>query len=176
MGLSLLDGVRVIDVTSTLAGPYASLLLADMGADVIKVEPPAGDPARDLGPRVSDDLGAVFINANRNKRSVVLDLHSEEGRAQLKRLADAADAVVHNLRPDAAVRCGASAEALRAGHPQLVHCSIRGYGADGPYRDRPAYDDIIQAAAGIAAQQEWMAGRPEYVAGAMADKICGMTA
>ena len=176
MGLALLDGIRVIDLTSTLSGPYASLLLADLGAEVIKLEAPGGDTARDLGPRVSADLGAVFVNANRNKRSVVLDLRSPQGRADLKRLTDTAQAFVHNMRPDAAVRCGADAATLRDGHPELVHCAIRGYGVDGPYRDRPAYDDIIQAAAGIAAQQAWMAGRPEYIANAMADKVCGMTA
>src|SRR5207253_2027816 len=139
-------------------------------------ESPKGDTARDLGPRVSPDMGAVFVNANRNKRSVVLDLTLTEGREALKRLADGAHAFVHNLKPDSARRCGADAETLRAGHPELVHCAIRGYGAGGPYSERPAYDDIIQGASGIAAQQEWVAGRPQYVVTAIADKTTGMTA
>jgi crotonobetainyl-CoA:carnitine CoA-transferase CaiB-like acyl-CoA transferase len=174
--VSPLTGVRVVELTSIVAGPYVGLLLADLGADVIKVEPPGGDRARDLGPRVSDDMAAVFLNLNRGKRSVVLDLATGEGRHQLKALTDTADAFVHNLRPDAATRCGADAETLRAGHRELVHCTIRGYGSAGPHRDLPAYDDIIQAAAGIAAQQEWVAGEPMYVATAIADKVAGLTA
>ncbi len=173
---SPLAGLRVIDLTSVVAGPYATLLLGDLGAEVIKVEPPTGDRARDLGPRVHDGMGAVFVNLNRGKQSVVLDLTADHGRDALKRLVDTADAFVHNLRPDAAGRCGADAETLRAGHPELVHCTIRGFGSDGPYRDLPAYDDIIQAASGIAAQQAWMAGEPQYVATAVADKVSGLTA
>lgn len=173
---SPLAGLRVIDLTSVVAGPYATLLLGDFGAEVIKVEPPTGDRARDLGPRVHEGMGAVFVNLNRGKRSVVLDLSTEAGRAALKTLVDTADVFVHNLRPDAAGGCGADAETLRAGHPELVHCTIRGFGSDGPYRDLPAYDDIIQAASGIAAQQAWMAGEPQYVATAVADKVSGLTA
>lgn len=171
-----LAGVRVVDLTSTLSGPYATLLLADAGAEVIKVESPAGDTSRDLGPRAHPDMAAVFLNLNRAKRGVVLDLHTDDGRRRLKQLADSADAVVHNLRPDAARACGADAPALRDGHQQLVHCAISGYGSEGPYRDQPAYDDTIQAVAGIAAQQEWMAGEPQFVATAIADKVTGLTA
>jgi crotonobetainyl-CoA:carnitine CoA-transferase CaiB-like acyl-CoA transferase len=173
---SPLAGVRVVELTSIVAGPYVGLLLADLGADVIKVEPPGGDRARDLGPRVSDDMAAVFLNLNRGKRSVVLDLATGDGRRQLKTITDTADVFVHNLRPDAATRCGADAATLRAGHPALVHCTIRGYGSAGPHRDLPAYDDVIQATAGIAAQQEWVAGEPMYVATAIADKVAGLTA
>src|SRR5436190_15324819 len=176
MSLDLLAGVRVLDLTTTLSGPYATLLLADLGADVVKIESPNGDTARDLGPRVSPHMGAVFVNANRNKRSVVLDLRSADGRAQLKRLADTADAFVHNLRRQSAARAGADADTLRAGHPELVHCAISGYGSRGPYRDKPAYDDIIQGAAGIAAMQEWVTGHPQYMATVVADKVSGMTA
>jgi crotonobetainyl-CoA:carnitine CoA-transferase CaiB-like acyl-CoA transferase len=171
-----LHGIRVVDLTSLLAGPYATLLLADLGADVVKVEPPRGDAARDLGPRVSPDMGALFLGSNRAKRSVVLDLEAAPGRAMLKRLCDRADVFVHNLRPDAAQRCGASAEALRGDHPELIHCAIRGFGRDGPYGERPAYDDIIQAAAGIAGAQEWIAGVPMYVASVVADKVSGLMA
>jgi crotonobetainyl-CoA:carnitine CoA-transferase CaiB-like acyl-CoA transferase len=171
-----LSGIRVVDLTTMVAGPYATLLLADLGAEVIKIEPPRGDQARDLGPRVSADMGAVFLNANRGKRSVVLDLTTPSGRDVLKRLSGTAACFVHNLRPDAAARCGADAETLRAGHPELVHCTIRGFGSGGAYRDLPAYDDIIQGAAGIAGQQEWIAGQPAYVATAIADKVAGLTA
>jgi crotonobetainyl-CoA:carnitine CoA-transferase CaiB-like acyl-CoA transferase len=150
------DGVRVVDLTTVVAGPYATQLLADLGADVIKVEAPTGDIARDLGPHVNAGMGAVFLNCNRGKRSVVLDLATADGRRALKELCDTADVFVENMRPAAAVRCGADAETLRAGHPELVHCSIHGFATEGPYRDLPAYDDIIQGASGMAGSQEWI--------------------
>ena len=171
-----LDGVRVVDLTTVVSGPYGTLLLADFGADVIKVEAPAGDLARDLGPRANAGMGAVFLNCNRNKRSVVLDLATDDGRATLKRLADTADVVVHNMRRDAAERCGADPATLTAGHPALVHCAIVGFGPDGPYANLPAYDDTVQAVSGIAGAQEWMTGEPTYAASAMADKVAGLTA
>ncbi|MFI5052799.1 MAG: CaiB/BaiF CoA transferase family protein [Acidimicrobiia bacterium] len=170
------EGVRVVDLTTVVAGPYATQLLADLGADVIKVEAPTGDIARHLGPQANPGMGAVFLNCNRGKRSVVLDLTSADGRRTLKQLCDTADVFVENMRAEAAVRCGADAETLRAGHPELVHCSIHGFAADGPYRNLPAYDDIIQAASGVAGSQEWMAGEPTYVASAVADKVSGLTA
>ena len=173
--LGLLAGVRVIDLTSTLAGPYGTQLLGDLGADVIKVEPPAGDPLRDLGPRRHEGMGAVFLGLNRTKRSVVLDLGTEDGRASLHRLCGRADVAVHNLRPDTALRLGADAPTLRAGHPRLIHCAIRGFG-QGPYGDLPAYDDVVQAASGIAALQGAISGSPHYVANALADKVAGMMA
>ena len=173
--LSLLQDVRVIDLTSTLAGPYSTLLLGDLGADIVKIESPSGDTVRDLGPRHHPDMGAIFLNLNRNKRSVVLDLATNDGRTRLKQLCDQADVAIHNMRPSAARRCGATAEALRDGHPRLIHCAIRGFG-DGPYGELPAYDDVIQAASGMAALQERIAGQPQYVANAVADKVTGMTA
>jgi len=171
-----LDGVRVVDLTTVVSGPYGTLLLADFGADVVKVESPGGDLARDLGPRVHDDMGAVFLNCNRGKRSIVLDLKKAEARVQLRDLARDADVVVHNMRREAAVRCGADPATLTADHPRLVHCAIVGFGADGPYADLPAYDDTVQAVSGIAGAQEWMSGEPTYAANAMADKIAGLTA
>jgi crotonobetainyl-CoA:carnitine CoA-transferase CaiB-like acyl-CoA transferase len=171
-----LDGVRIIDLTTVVSGPYATLLLADLGADVVKIESPKGDIARDLGPRVHEGMAAVFLNCNRNKRSVVLDLTADDGRRALKALADEADAFVTNMRPSALAKCGADADTLRAGHPELVYCSIRGFGSGGPYADLLAYDDIGQAASGFAGQQEWMAGEPQYVASAVADKVSGLTA
>jgi crotonobetainyl-CoA:carnitine CoA-transferase CaiB-like acyl-CoA transferase len=169
-------GIRVVDLTTVVAGPYATQLLADLGADVIKVEAPTGDIARHLGPHVNPGMGAVFLNCNRGKRSVVLDLATNEGRRDLKLLCDTADVFVENLRGVAARRCGADPDTLREDHPELVHCSIHGFAAEGPYRDLPAYDDIIQGASGIAGAQEWIAGEPTYVASAVADKVSGLTA
>jgi crotonobetainyl-CoA:carnitine CoA-transferase CaiB-like acyl-CoA transferase len=171
-----LDGVRVVDLTTVVSGPYGTLLLADYGADVVKVEAPEGDLARDLGPRVNEGMAAVFLTCNRGKRSVVLDLKTAAGREQLRTLAAAADVVVHNMRRDAAARCGADPATLTAANPRLVHCAIVGFGEDGPYSDLPAYDDTVQAVSGIAGAQEWMAGTPTYAANALADKIAGVTA
>ena len=171
-----LEGVRVIDLTTIVSGPYATLLLADLGADVVKIESPTGDLARDLGPHVNDAMGAVFLNCNRNKRSVVLDLATDDGRSTLKALTDRADVFVTNMRPDALRKCGADADTLCADHPALVHCTVRGFGSGGPYADLPAYDDVAQAVSGIAAQQEWVAGEPQYVASAVGDKVAGLTA
>lgn len=171
-----LDGIRVVDLTTVVSGPYGTLLLSDFGADVVKVEAPSGDVARDLGPRVHDGMGAVYLACNRGKRSVVLDLQSADGRARLAELVGASDVLVHNMRRDAAVRCGADPETLLAVNPSLVHCAIVGFGVDGPYADLPAYDDTIQAVAGIAGAQSWMHGEPAYAAQAVADKVAGMAA
>jgi crotonobetainyl-CoA:carnitine CoA-transferase CaiB-like acyl-CoA transferase len=173
--LALLQGVRIVDLTSTLSGPYGTLLLGDLGAEVIKIESPGGDPIRDIGPRHSPDMGAIFLNLNRNKQSVVLDLTTDHGRDQLRRLCEGADVAIHNMRPSAAVRCGADASTLRHGHPELIHCAIRGFG-EGPYGDLAAYDDVIQAASGMAAQQAWVGGHPQYSASGVADKVAGMFA
>jgi crotonobetainyl-CoA:carnitine CoA-transferase CaiB-like acyl-CoA transferase len=171
-----LDGVRVVDLTTVVSGPYGTLLLSDFGADVVKVEAPSGDVARDLGPRAHDGMAAVYLACNRGKRSVVLDLGTAEGRARLAELAAASDVVVHNMRRDAAVRCGADPGTLLAVNPSLVHCAIVGFGADGPYADLPAYDDTVQAVAGIAGAQSWMHGEPAYAANAVADKVAGLAA
>jgi crotonobetainyl-CoA:carnitine CoA-transferase CaiB-like acyl-CoA transferase len=171
-----LDGVRVVDLTTVVSGPYGTLLLADFGADVVKVEPPSGDVARDLGPRVNDGMAAVFLACNRGKRSVVLDLQTDDGRARLVELVEAADVLVHNMRRDAAARCGADPDTLLAVNPRLVHCAIVGFGPDGPYADLPAYDDTVQAVAGIAGAQNWMHGEPAYAANAVADKVAGLAA
>jgi formyl-CoA transferase len=165
----------VVDLTSTLSGPYGTLLLADLGADIVKIEPPSGDPVRDIGPRSNPDMGAIFMNVNRGKRSAVLDLSTEHAWRTLKELCDSADVVIHNMHPDTAIRRRVDADSLREGHPELIHCAIRGFGA-GPYGDEPAYDDIIQAASGMAAMQEWLIGKPSYVGSSVADKSAGMVA
>ncbi len=153
-----LDGVRVVDLTTVVSGPYGTLLLSDFGADVVKVESPGGDVARDLGPRAHEGMAAVFLSCNRGKRSVVLDLQTDHGRARLAQLVASSDVLVHNMRRDAAVRCGADPDTLLAVNPNLVHCAIVGFGPDGPYADLPAYDDTVQGVAGIAGAQSWMHG------------------
>jgi crotonobetainyl-CoA:carnitine CoA-transferase CaiB-like acyl-CoA transferase len=171
-----LDGVRVVDLTTVVSGPYGTLLLSDFGADVVKVESPGGDVARDLGPRAHEGMAAVFLSCNRGKRSVVLDLQTDDGRSRLAELVAASDVLVHNMRRDAAARCGADPDTLLAVNPNLVHCAIVGFGPDGPYADLPAYDDTVQGVAGIAGAQSWMHGEPAYAAQAVADKVAGMAA
>src|SRR6516164_3064915 len=139
-----LAGIRVIDMTTVLMGPYATQILADYGADVIKVEPPEGDIMRHAGPMRNPRMGPMFFQANRNKRSVVLDIKTAGGRAALKRLCAQADVFVCNIRPAALHRVGLGPDEIRAGNPRLVHLSLIGYGEGGPYSGRPAYDDLIQ--------------------------------
>jgi crotonobetainyl-CoA:carnitine CoA-transferase CaiB-like acyl-CoA transferase len=168
--------VRVVDLTTVVSGPYSTLLLADFGADVVKVEAPGGDVARDLGPRAHEGMAAVYLACNRGKRSVVLDLRTDDDRVRLAELVAASDVLVHNMRRDAAVRCGADPDTLLAANPDLVHCAIVGFGSEGPYADLPAYDDTVQGVAGIAGAQSWMHGEPTYAAQAVADKVAGMAA
>jgi CoA:oxalate CoA-transferase len=144
-----LRGIRVLDLTRMLAGPYATMLLADMGAEVIKVEDPAGDPIRRMGPPFEPDgRSAYFMAVNRNKRSVVLDLRSEPDRDRFLRLVGTADAVVDNFRPGVMERLRLTPEHLRAVKPDVVTCSLTAFGGDGPYRDLPAFDLVLQAMGG----------------------------
>jgi crotonobetainyl-CoA:carnitine CoA-transferase CaiB-like acyl-CoA transferase len=170
-----LDGVRVLDVTNTFMGPYATLLLAQQGADVLKVEPPAGDVLRRINDARGTRMGPIFLNTNRGKRSVVVDLGSADGAALFARLVTAHDVLVHNVLPRAAARLGLTFDAVRAHNPRIVHCALNGFGAGGPYHGRPAYDDVIQAASGLAASQGGT-GEPEYVRSVVADKIAGLMA
>lgn len=144
-----LAGKRVVDVTSSLAGPSCTQLLASLGAEVVKVEPPGGDHARAWGPPFVDGEGAMFLASNAGKQSLVLDLSAPEGLEELLRLVDRADVFVQSLRPGAAEQHGIGAEALRARTPELVYCSIGAFGSQGPLRDQPGYDPLIQAASGI---------------------------
>ncbi|WBB75947.1 CoA transferase [Micromonospora sp. WMMD1128] len=171
-----LHGVRVLDLTSTFSGPYCTLMLADLGADVVKIEPPGGDIARHLGASTVPGMAAVFLNMNRGKRSVVLDLGTPEGRAELARLVPTADVLVHNMRPGAAERLGLSYPDCAGLHPGLVYCAIPGFSGDSPHADRPAYDDIIQGASGLAALQSINQDEPGYVVTPVADKLAGLTA
>jgi crotonobetainyl-CoA:carnitine CoA-transferase CaiB-like acyl-CoA transferase len=171
-----LAGIRIVDLTSTFLGPYCTMQLGDLGADIIKVEPPQGDITRYLGVTRDGSLSSLFTGVNRGKRSVVLDLKQPEGQAALDRVLATSDVLVHNMRPAAAARLGLSDERLRRARPQLIHCVATGFGSDGPYAERPAYDDIVQAASGIAALQGSSTGTPDYVRTVIADKTVGLMA
>src|SRR4030095_2585123 len=142
---SAMTGLRVIDLTRVLGGPFCTQILADHGADVIKVEPPAGDEVRDWGPPFHEEDAAYFVGINRNKRSIGLDLASEGGRAVLMKMLETADVLIENFKPGTLDKWGIGNEVLRAKFPKLVHCRISGFGADGPRGGNPGYDAIIQA-------------------------------
>ncbi|MCX4095569.1 CaiB/BaiF CoA transferase family protein [Nocardia sp. alder85J] len=169
-----LDGVRIVDLTSNFMGPFGSLLLADLGADVAKVESREGDTTRGVGPARHRGMGAIFLHLNRNKRSIVLDLKNERGNAALKRMLATADVLMYSLRPRAMDRLGLSYDAARALNPGLSYCGAFGFGQNGPYAERPAYDDLIQAAVGMPVLQSRKSGPPQYVATAIADRVVGM--
>lgn len=167
----LLKGIRIVDITTIVLGPYATAILADMGAEVIKIETLTGDMNRAIGPHAGPGLGAVFVNNNRNKRSLAVDLKTGEGKDVLRRLLKTADALVHNMRQDALDRLGFSWEAVHQLNPRLVYCAALGYGSDGPYSGKPAYDDIIQATGGIAGLTQKRDGKPAYHPTVTADKV-----
>jgi crotonobetainyl-CoA:carnitine CoA-transferase CaiB-like acyl-CoA transferase len=146
-----MTGLRVIDLTRVLGGPYCTQILADHGADVIKVEPPAGDEVRDWGPPFHDDDAAYFIGINRNKRSIGLDLASPGGRDVLLKMLESADVLIENFKPGTLDKWGIGNEMLSAKFPRLVHCRISGFGGDGPRGGNPGYDAIIQAMTGMIA-------------------------
>jgi crotonobetainyl-CoA:carnitine CoA-transferase CaiB-like acyl-CoA transferase len=172
-----LDGIRIIDTSTVLAGPSATQTLGDMGADVIKVESPGGDLMRDLAPQRHRGMSAMFINANRSKRSIVLDLKQPAGKEALLRLVAGADVFLYNMRPQAMARLGLTYEALSAATPRLIYAGIFGYGQDGPYAAKPAYDDLIQGAAGLASLIAKAGdGTPRYVPCAVADRVTGLSA
>lgn len=170
-----LAGLTVVDLTSTFLGPYCTVLMAQMGARVVKVEPPGGDIVRGVGDERGSGLGPAFLAFNRGKQSVVLDLTTPDGRAALDRLVDEADVVLHNMRPRAAARLGVDADTVLARNPRVVHCAAVGYGSAGPYRDEPAYDDVVQGVSGLAAVQGG-AGDPQYVRTQVVDKTVGVMA
>ncbi len=170
-----LSGVRVVDATQMISGPYAAMILGDQGADVIKVEPPgAGDPIRYFG-AMRNGMAAFFATANRNKRSVVVDLKQEQGIALLRELVATADVFMQNFRPGAAERMGIGEAALREVRPDLIYVSISGFGESGPYSDHRVYDPVIQALSGMAVMQGDRA-RPRMVKTVVPDKLTSMTA
>jgi crotonobetainyl-CoA:carnitine CoA-transferase CaiB-like acyl-CoA transferase len=172
--MSALNGIRVLDLTAYLLGPFATQILGDMGADIIKVESHEGDIVRGIGPTRSPGMGGIFQQNNRNKRSVVLDLKQPAGRDALLRLATTADVFVYNVRPAAMARLGLSYEALAAVNPGIVYVGAVGFGQDGPYAARPALDDLMQGMSGIAGlYARASGGEPRYVPMAMADRYTG---
>lgn len=173
--LALLEGIRVIEVGAVVLGPYTGQLLADLGADVIKVEPLEGDIARHAHPR-GQGGGALFVNNNRNKRMLAIDLKADEGRAAFAELLKTADVLFHNMRIDAADRLGLGFDAVAAINPRIIHCAAVGFGQGGPYRDRPAFDDIIQAVSGIAGLGTATGGDPRFVPTILADKVAALHA
>ncbi|KGJ23238.1 CaiB/BaiF CoA transferase family protein [Paracoccus sanguinis] len=170
-----LAGLRVLDLTRVLAGPFATAILADLGADVVKLEPPTGDDYRAIGP-FRDGESALFALTNRGKRSVVVDLKAPEGQALARRMAAGCDVVVENFRPGVAARLGLGAEALRAENPGLVVCSISGFGQSGPDTALPAYDIIVQALSGWMDATGEAGGGPLKVGEALGDVAAGLYA
>ena len=171
-----LDGIRIIDLTQVMAGPYCSMLLADMGADVIKVEPPGGEATRHMALELAPGVSGPYLAVNRNKRGLVLDLKKPEAVAVLKRLAAASDVLVENFRPDVAERLGIGYEVLRAVNPRLVYCSISGFGRTGPYAGRGGYDLIAQGMSGITSATGSPDGPPVKVGVPVADLGAGLFA
>jgi len=168
-----LTGVRVLDLTTVIMGPFATHILADLGADVIKIESPEGDSLRHYEPLRSPGMSGNVLNLHRNKRSIVLDLKRPECRAALDRLIERADVFVHNLRANAIGRLGYDYERVRTINSNIVYCGAYGFGAKGPYADKPAYDDLIQAGSGVAALFGQVHGEPAYVPTVICDKLAG---
>ncbi|KZS68805.1 acetyl-CoA acetyltransferase [Mycobacterium kansasii] len=171
-----LVGVRVVDLTAMVMGPYCTQIMADMGADVIKVEPPDGDDTRYISVGPARGMSGVFVNVNRGKRAITVDLRSESGKAALRTLVEQADVFIHSMRSKAITRLGFGYPEVAAINPDIVYTNCYGYGRRGPNRDLPAYDDTIQAACGLPFVQEQLTGEANYVGTIMADKVAGLTA
>jgi formyl-CoA transferase len=170
-----LTGIRVVDLTRVMSGPYCTMMLADMGADVIKIEQPGkGDDTRAWGPPFIEGESAYYLSVNRNKRSITLNLKSEAARAILWRLIDSADVLVENFSPGTATRLGFGYEAVRARRPAIVYCSISGFGQQGPARDRTAYDLIVQGMSGLMSVTGPVGGEPTKFGVPIADIAAGM--
>ena len=170
------DGLRVVDLTTVVVGPYTSQMLGDLGADVIKVEAPEGDLSRLVGPHRNPGMTSHWMQVNRNKRSLVLDLKREEGATAMRRLLGTADVFVHNMRPEPLARLGFDYPRVRELRPDIVFCNIWGFGRTGPYAGRAAFDDVIQAACGLAALEGFASGKAEYVPILIADKTTALFA
>lgn len=174
MSAAPLAGTRVLDLTTVVVGPACTQRLADYGAEIIKVEAPSGDVLRRLGGRSpTGEHGGGYLHLNRNKRAVCLDLKQASARDALRRVAATCDVFVSNIRPEALQRLGLDAAELRATRPALIHCTITGFGAGGPYRGMPAYDSVIQGVAGVAALSAARDGVPRYVPLLLCDHVVG---
>lgn len=176
VALGPLTGIRVIECASIVLGPMTTQLLGDMGADVIKVEEPIGDLTRRIGPQRAENMGALFLGCNRNKRSVVLDLKHGGQRTMFDTLVAGAEIVVTSVRPSAAARLGLDHESLTRLNPSLITCQLEGFGADGPYAGKAAYDDVVQSLSALAMLQTVVTGEPRYVPTILADKITAVHA
>jgi crotonobetainyl-CoA:carnitine CoA-transferase CaiB-like acyl-CoA transferase len=167
-----LSGIKILDLTSVVVGPAATLRLADLGAEIIKIEAPEGDLMRTLGgPSPSGTLSGKFLHFNRDKRFVGLNLRTPEGLKALKTIMQSCDVFITNLRPDSLARLGCDAESCRAAKPALIHCIITGFGPGGPYRGRPAYDTVLQAASGLAGLTIERDGAPSFAPFLAADHV-----
>lgn len=176
-GAGPLAGVRVLDLTSVVLGPFATQILAQLGAEVIKVETPAGDNMRHIGPMRHPGMGPIFLNANAGKKSVVLDLKNPQGLEAVLRLAENSDVLISNVRPQALARLGLDYEAVRQRNPAIIHVSCCGFDQRGPDAARPAYDDLIQGATGIPwLTQRYGAAEPGYAPVTLADRVTGLHA
>ncbi len=171
-----LHGLKVIDLSSVIFGPYCAQWLADLGADVIKLEAPEGDSTRQTGPGLEPGMAALFLGSNRSKRGLVLDLKTAAGQTVLDRLLATADVLLHSIRPQKLGQLGLEPEALLARHPHLVFAGLHGFGEAGPYGGLPAYDDVIQGMSGIADLMAQSTGAPRYMPTIIADKVSGLTA
>ena len=171
-----LDGVRILDLTTVGYGPYAAQILGDYGAEIVKVESKDGDITRGIAPGRNPGMGHFFLMANRNKRCIVLDLKRDKGRGAFLKLVETADAVLCSIRPAAMDRLGLGYEDCRKVNPKLVYVALVGFGQDGPYAKRPAYDDIIQGVSGVADMQGGRDSAPQFVKASICDKICSQFA
>ena len=171
-----LAGIRVIDLTSVVFGPYATQIMADMGADVIKVEPPAGDNTRFITTGPAPGMSGIYVNVNRGKRSLMLDLTRDADKDVLRALIATADVFMHSMRGKAIAKLGFSYDDVKAIRPDIIYTNCYGYSRRGPEADQPAYDDTIQAECGITHVQNLMNGEPGFVATIMADKVAGLHA
>ena len=169
-----LRGVRVLDLTTVVMGPSATQILGDLGADVVKVETQTGDTMRLIGPWRHEGMGPLFLQSNRNKQSVVLDLKTPEGKQAIIWLANRADVLVSNVRPQGLARLGLDYDSVRAGNDRIIYCVAVGYGSDGPQSGKPVYDDLMQAASGIAGLFRAVDGAPRYAPLNICDRVVGL--
>jgi crotonobetainyl-CoA:carnitine CoA-transferase CaiB-like acyl-CoA transferase len=171
-----LSGVRVVDATAMLLGPLATLVMAQLGAEIVKIEPPGGDPVRFNAPGLAPGRSSTFTCLNHGKRSLVLDLKTESARAALGRVVASADVFIQNLSQRAVSELGLGYDSIRAHNDRIIYCAATSYGKEGPYADQPSYEDTIQAISGLAYLQGITEGEPQYIRSIMVDKTVGLVA
>ena len=169
-----LDGISILELSSVVLGPWACQILGDMGAEVIKVEPPYGDSNRALGASRNPGMAALYLTCNRNKRSIVLDLKQESGRAAALKLAERVDVLIHNNRPQVMSKLGLNYDDVKAVNPEIIYCGAYGYAKDGPYGSKGALDDSIQSVGGVAMLTQMVLGEPRYLPTVIADKTTAL--